>query len=314
MADESLRSCSDSPLSNQSLYSSETIAANQLTPPFIVRQAKKEEAERDRIIKEHALAELEKKQAAEAAAEARKKADAEAVARWHVEQAEKAAKEKAKKEEEERELRNKMRERLLASGVPEHQIQAMIDGKRPAPPQVLPQPMPMMRPGMIPPPPPMHHPHPHPHPGPHPHPPAAVPVPPNSNTYTRMSRKHLSIEALRARAIEYELDKVCTCHESPSFPICPAWSVTNMIPLSPLKNPDYIIIKRWVPAEEQKDLWTLTRVIRDDREKITTTLTVQDRSRHHHRDKSRDNLVLVRKTKRERSRSPSVLMYLAGAR
>lgn len=216
-------------------YTSEIITANQWTTLFIVRQAKKEEAERDRIIKEHALAELEKKQAAEAAAEARKKADAEAVARWHVEQAEKAAKEKAKKEEEERELRNKMRERLLASGVPEHQIQAMIDGKRPAPPQVLPQPMPMMRPGMMPPPPPMHHhgpvhPHPHPHPGPHPHPPAAVPVSPNSNTYTRMSRKHLSIEALRAKAIEFELDKVCN-YTLYSLFFCSAWldQRTNII-------------------------------------------------------------------------------------
>lgn len=81
------------------------------------------------------------------------------------------------------------------------------------------------------------------------------------------------------------------------------------------QNPDYIIIKRWVPPDEQKELWSLTRVIRDDREKVTTTLSIEDRSRHRHRrDKSRDNLVLVRKTKRERSRSPSVLMYLSGAR
>lgn len=176
--------------------------ANTFLPLLLVRQAKQEEAERDRIIKEHALAELEKKQAAEAAAAARKKADEEAVARWHVEQAEKAAKEKEEKEKAERELRDKMRERLLASGVPEHQIQAMIDGKRPHP-QILPGPHPinmqphnMMRP---PPPPPMH-----------PHPVRTVmdvAQAPN-NTYTRMSRKHLSIEALRARAIEFELDKV----------------------------------------------------------------------------------------------------------
>lgn len=203
--------CSDSAhLTRQSLFSLKNTTTNHSTPST-VRQAKQEEAERDRIIKEHALAELEKKQAAEKAAEARRKADAEAVARWHVEQAEKAAKEKAKKEEEERELRNKMRERLLASGVPEHQIQAMIDGKRPAPPQMMPMPMPTGRPGMgggpgVPPPPPMHH--------QRPGPPANVQVmqPPNNNTYTRMSRKHLSIEALRARAIDFELDKVCTRH------------------------------------------------------------------------------------------------------
>lgn len=85
-----------------------------------------------------------------------------------------------------------------------------------------------------------------------------------------------------------------------------------------LQNPEYIIVKRWVPPEEQKELWSLTRVIRGDREKVTTTLTVEDRghSHSHHRHKSGDGLVLVRKTKRERSRSPSVsvLSYLAGGR
>lgn len=84
------------------------------------------------------------------------------------------------------------------------------------------------------------------------------------------------------------------------------------------QNPDYIIIKRWVPPDEQKDLWSLTKIIRNEREKVTTTLSIEDRSHHHHhrRHKSGDNLVLVRKTKRERSRSPSVniLTYFAGGR
>lgn len=82
------------------------------------------------------------------------------------------------------------------------------------------------------------------------------------------------------------------------------------------QNPDYVLIKRWVPPEEQKELWSLTKVLRDGREKVTTTLAIEDRSHHHHRHKSGDNLVVVKKTKRERSRSPSVstLMYLAGAR
>lgn len=74
-----------------------------------------------------------------------------------------------------------------------------------------------------------------------------------------------------------------------------------------------------MPPEEQKELWSLTRVIRDDRDKVTTTLSIEDRSRRgsHHRHRSgSDNLVLVRKTKHERSRSPgvSVLSYLAGGR
>jgi hypothetical protein len=165
------------------------------THNFTVRKRKQEEAERERIIKEHALAELEKKQAAEAAAAARKKADDEAVQRWHHAQAEKAAKEKKEREEAEAELRNKMRERLLASGVPENQIQAMIDGKRP-----------MMRPNPGPPPPPMH-----PHPmgmPPHHHHPGGMEITESKTTYTRMARKHLSLEALRARAIEWELDQV----------------------------------------------------------------------------------------------------------
>lgn len=79
------------------------------------------------------------------------------------------------------------------------------------------------------------------------------------------------------------------------------------------QNPEYILVKRWVPKDEQNDLWSLTKVIRGERERVTTTLHVEDRTHGHHRSKSRDkNLVLVRK-KHERSRSPNVLMYIAGA-
>lgn len=84
------------------------------------------------------------------------------------------------------------------------------------------------------------------------------------------------------------------------------------------QNPEYIIIKRWVPPEEQKELWSLTRIIRDERVTTKTKISIEDRSRHHshHRHRSGDGLVMVRSTKRERSRSPSVsvLSYLAGAR
>lgn len=127
--------------------------------------------------------------------------------KWKIEQAEKAAKEKKEKEEAEKEIRNKMRERLLASGVPEAQIAVILAGKTVGP-----------------------HPHPHPHQGHagahmmqgHHHMPGQIPVPPpvqmppygmevatTKTTYTRMARKHLSIEALRARAIEYDIDTVC---------------------------------------------------------------------------------------------------------
>lgn len=158
----------------------------------IVSRTKREEAERERImmeniIGEHALADLEKKQAADAAAVARRKAEAEAVHRWHLEQ---AVKKKQQEEEAVTELRHKMRDRLLASGVPEFQVEAIIDGKRTMPP--------MNSGGMMP--------------------------TESSTTYTRMSRKHLSIEALRSRAIEYDLDKVSRIFprlhpKSPSLPL-----------------------------------------------------------------------------------------------
>lgn len=38
-----------------------------------------------------------------------------------------------------------------------------------------------------------------------------------------------------------------------------------------------------MPEDEQDDLWSLSKLIRGDRERVTTTLTIQDRSRHRHR-------------------------------
>lgn len=134
--------------------------------------------------------------------------------RWKLEQAEKAAKEKKEKEEAEKEVRSKMRERLLASGIPENQIQAILDGKRVAPPQGPPMPLVPLRGHGMPPPHPMHA---HPPPPPPPPPPAPMvyghghqpmEMTAAKTTYTRMARKHLSIEALRARAVEFEIDAV----------------------------------------------------------------------------------------------------------
>lgn len=168
---------------------------------------------------------MEKQRKAKAEAEQRKKFEAEAVEKWKIAEAEKAAKEKKEKEEAEEEMRHKMRDRLLASGMPQNQIEAILAGKRVAPGMPghgmpghgmpghgMPGPgMPgpgMPRPGMF----------------PHPPPPPPAPMPgqmqlmhgPGYNTemttsketYTRMARRHLSIEALRSKAIEYELDTV----------------------------------------------------------------------------------------------------------
>lgn len=186
--------------------------------PFpTVKKARDEEAERDRIIKEHQLAELEKRRKAEEEAERRKKFEKEAVEKWKIEQVEKAAKEKKEKEEAEQEMRQKMRARLLASGVPENQIEAILAGKKVGPGG---HPHPGHMPGGPMPGGPMlggHMPGGH-MPGhmqglPPPPPPAPMPgysteITTSKTTYTRMARKHLSIEALRAKAIEYEFDTV----------------------------------------------------------------------------------------------------------
>lgn len=297
-----------------------------LTPGLsTVNKAKEEQAEKQRLRREIELQQLMEKEKAEKERKEREAFEKAAVEKWQREQAEKAAKAKKEKEEAERELRRQMRDRLLASGYHEDEIQAILDGKKPAPHM-------HMHAHPHPPPPPLH---PHPralpmvHPG-HVHAGPSTEIATTKTTYTRMARKHLSIEALRERAIEFEVDMVCCCTNptpSLSFPplffpflymyIKSARPADTALHPPPKKNPEFILIKRWVPPEEQKDLWSLTKIIRNDREKVTTTLAIEDRSHsRHRRHKSGDNLVLVRKTKRERSRSPSVnvLTYLAGGR
>lgn len=55
-----------------------------------------------------------------------------------------------------------------------------------------------------------------------------------------------------------------------------------------------MLIKRWVSPEERKELWSLTKVIRDGREKVTTTLAIEDRSHHHHSHKLSDEVFLTK--------------------
>ncbi|OAA79917.1 hypothetical protein LEL_03403 [Akanthomyces lecanii RCEF 1005] len=100
-------------------------------------------------------------------------------------------------------------------------------------------------------------------------------------TYTRMPRKHLSIETLRTFKVEYDLDSAD-----------PA---------------GFVIIKRTVPEWEQDHFWKHTKYIREKR------LIIEDK-RHHHRHKSDIELV-VRKKERKRSKSPSpLMMWVAGGR
>ncbi|ROW18272.1 hypothetical protein VPNG_00386 [Cytospora leucostoma] len=223
-----------------------------------IKRAEQKDKEERRIRREIELKQLEEQRRAEEEREAREKADAEAVARWQAREAEKALKEQREKERADREYRQRMREHLLATGMSDDQIQAVLDKKK-----INETPSS-----------------------------SSTDLTQSKATYTRMARRHVSLETLRVKNIDFDLD---------------------------VQNPEYVVIKRWVPPEEQQQLWTLTKAIRDGREQVTQTLSVEDRRHHHHshhRHKSGDSLVVVKKTRRERSRSPSVstLMYLAGAR
>lgn len=141
---------------------------------------------------------------AEEAKKQKEKDEAAAVERWKVREAEKAAKEKREKEEAEREYTHRLTDQLRASGLPEDQIKAILEKRRinqgwgGQPPRPFPGPMP-----------------PRAFPGPPPPPPMPVPQHPMSQqmtttktTYTRMARRHLSLECLKVRGIDYELDAV----------------------------------------------------------------------------------------------------------
>ncbi|KAH7323742.1 hypothetical protein BKA65DRAFT_73966 [Rhexocercosporidium sp. MPI-PUGE-AT-0058] len=106
-------------------------------------------------------------------------------------------------------------------------------------------------------------------------------VDPNRPTYTRMSRRHLSIETLNRYRIDYEFDQ----------------------------DPDYVLIKRWVPEYEQDFLWSHTREIRERRQPVM--LSIEGKKHHHHETE----FELVRKKKHERKPSPSPLLtFLAGGK
>jgi hypothetical protein len=67
-------------------------------------------------------------------------------------------------------------------------------------------------------------------------------VDPNRPTYTRMSRRHLSIETLSRYRIDYEFDVVSNSQSN-------ADTTTNKI-----QDPEYVLIKRWVPGQYSSSL------------------------------------------------------------
>ncbi|KHN98600.1 uncharacterized protein MAM_03724 [Metarhizium album ARSEF 1941] len=99
--------------------------------------------------------------------------------------------------------------------------------------------------------------------------------------HTRMARRHLSIETLRTFCVEFDIDS----------------------------DPEYLLIKRWVPEWEQDQFWRHTKYIR---EKRNSTLLIEEKKSH----RQDPQFEWVRKKgDRKRSKSPGgLLMYLAGAR
>ena len=125
-------------------------------------------------------------------------------------------------------------------------------------------------------------------------------VDPNRPTYTRMSRKHLSIETLNRYRIDYEWDQVRTVPER-------ILTRTNRRS----QDPDYVLIKRWVPEYEQDFLWAHTKQIRERRRPML--LAIEDKKHHHHGEET--EFSIVRKKKHERRPSPSPLLtFLAGGK
>jgi hypothetical protein len=122
-------------------------------------------------------------------------------------------------------------------------------------------------------------------------------IDPNRPTYTRMSRRHLSIETLNKYRIDYTFDQV---RRDPRRPLTSA---------NTRQDPDYILIKRWVPEYEQDFLWSHTKEIRERRRPML--IGIEERKHHH----SEPEFEFVRKKEHKRKPSPSPLLtFLAGGK
>ncbi|OHE91768.1 hypothetical protein CORC01_12942 [Colletotrichum orchidophilum] len=183
----------------------------------------------------------------------------------------KLAKEKKEKEEREKEYQRRLQEDLRKSGLDDKAIAAILKKEK------IPEP-PRQRPNQ--------------------HDNALVAG--SRPTYTRMARKHLSIETLRTYQVEWELDVVSRIRTQVS-PIASA-----DLP----KDPDYVLIRRWVPEWEQDTLWRHTRSIREKRSS-KLILEIEDKKSHRHEPEFE---WVRKKSERKRSKSPALLMYLAGAK
>ncbi|EFY84867.1 hypothetical protein MAC_09078 [Metarhizium acridum CQMa 102] len=206
-----------------------------------IKQPEARAEEEKRIKRELELKRLKEEEEAAEEKKRRDKEAAEAVERYKKLEADRMTAEKLRKEQEEKEYKRRMQEDLLKSGLDEKAISAILEKKK------VPN---ALEPGQRP-------------------------------TYTRMARRHLSIETLRAFHIEFDMDN----------------------------DPEYILIKRWVPEWEQDQFWRHTKYIR---EKRSSTLLIEEKKTHRHEPQFE---WVRKKSDRKRSKSPGgLLMYLAGAK
>ncbi|MCJ1284787.1 Actin-like protein 10 [Xylographa opegraphella] len=241
-------------------------------------ERKEEDERRKKRIEEELIVEAAKK---EAAARARKKEEEElkkhAIEEYNKKQAEEKEKKKKAAEAADKEYRERMTKTLHANGYSDHEIEEILrkgDGK--------------------------HHEHVHEHHsneiiqvghgghgghghGPeivHVHDHAMTVVPLNRPTHIKVNKKHLDIETLEFYQYPWHWDQA-------SFP-----------PLNfylEIDDPDFIIIRQWVPEHEQEMLFEHTRKRRETRLMITRTEL----------KKEHNQLLLVRKREHVRKKSPA---------
>ncbi len=78
------------------------------------------------------------------------------------------------------------------------------------------------------------------------------------------------------------------------------------------QDPNFVLVKRWVPEDERQYWWQHTKTIRENRKVV---LKIEDdRGRHHHHLEPEFEWVRKKERRRSRSKSPGLLMYLAGAK
>ncbi|KAK8095427.1 uncharacterized protein PG998_002058 [Apiospora kogelbergensis] len=236
-----------------------------------IRRARQREEDERRIKQKLDLQRLQQEEKDLAEKKRRDKEAKDAIERYKKEEAERTLREKEEAERRDREVKAKMQEQLLKSGLGEKEISAILAGKKIEKEkkgnekgkneehQMQPYP---------------HQPYPPQHQHQHEH---------ERPTYTKMARRHLSLETLRVYGMDYVLDQ----------------------------DPEYVLIKRWVTEPEQDMLWRHTKIIREERSG-KLIMTIKDKEhRHKHLE---PEFEWVRKKERRRSKSPSLLMYLAGAK